>query len=45
VRYLEENVRALDVRLTADDLRRIDAAAPKGSAVGDRYADMSMVNR
>jgi aryl-alcohol dehydrogenase-like predicted oxidoreductase len=45
VRYLEENVRSLDIRLTADDLRRIDAAAPKGAAAGDRYPDMSTVNR
>jgi aryl-alcohol dehydrogenase-like predicted oxidoreductase len=45
VRYLEENARALDVRLAADDLRRIDAAAPLGAAAGDRYPDMSTVNR
>ena len=45
VRYLEENVRALDVALGADDLRRIDEAAPVGAAVGDRYQDMSTVNR
>jgi aryl-alcohol dehydrogenase-like predicted oxidoreductase len=45
VRYLEENARALDFVLTADDLARIDAAAPVGVAVGDRYADMSTVNR
>ena len=45
VRFLEENVRALDVPLSADDLRRIDEAAPVGVAVGDRYQDMSTVNR
>ena len=45
VRYLEENVGALEIRLSADDLRRIDAAAPRGAARGDRYADMSTVNR
>ncbi len=45
VRYLEENVGALAIRLSADDLRRIDAAAPRGAARGDRYADMSTVNR
>jgi aryl-alcohol dehydrogenase-like predicted oxidoreductase len=43
--YLEENVRALDVRLTRADLERLDAAAPKGATAGDRYADMSFVNR
>jgi aryl-alcohol dehydrogenase-like predicted oxidoreductase len=45
VRYLEENLRALDIALGADDLRRIDEAAPVGAAAGDRYQDMSTVNR
>jgi len=44
VRYLEENVAALDVSLSAEDLARINAAAPVGSTAGDRYADMSSVN-
>jgi hypothetical protein len=35
--YLEENVGALDVKLSAGDLKRIDEAAPKGVAVGPRY--------
>ena len=43
--YLEENVGALDVTLTDEDLRQIEQAAPIGSAAGDRYADMSTVNR
>lgn len=43
--YLEENVAASDITLTSDDLKRIDAVAPKGFAAGDRYADMSTVNR
>jgi aryl-alcohol dehydrogenase-like predicted oxidoreductase len=43
--YLEENVRAVDVELTGDDLRRIDEALPRGATAGDRYADMSTVNR
>jgi len=45
VKYLEENVSALEITLTADDLRRIDEAAPKGIAAGERYPDMSTVNR
>jgi aryl-alcohol dehydrogenase-like predicted oxidoreductase len=45
VKYLEENVGAVDVELTEDDLRRIDEAFPKGVAAGDRYPDMSTVNR
>jgi aryl-alcohol dehydrogenase-like predicted oxidoreductase len=34
---LEENVRSTDVVLTADDLARLERAAPKGAVVGDRY--------
>ena len=43
--YLEENAGAAEIRLTGEDLFRIDEAAPKGTAAGDRYADMSSVNR
>jgi aryl-alcohol dehydrogenase-like predicted oxidoreductase len=42
-KYLEENVGACDVVLTADDLARVEAVAPKGAAAGDRYADMQAV--
>jgi aryl-alcohol dehydrogenase-like predicted oxidoreductase len=45
VRYLEENVAAAGIELTGEDLRRIEEAAPVGAAVGDRYANMSTVNR
>jgi aryl-alcohol dehydrogenase-like predicted oxidoreductase len=45
VSYLEQNVAALDVRLTAQDLERIDAVFPHGAAAGERYPDMSTVNR
>ena len=46
-RYLEENVGALDVTLSAQDLERIDAIAPKGAAAGMRYPEsgMATVNR
>jgi aryl-alcohol dehydrogenase-like predicted oxidoreductase len=40
-RYLQENVAALDVELTAEDLARL---AEAGSARGDRYEDMSRVD-
>jgi aryl-alcohol dehydrogenase-like predicted oxidoreductase len=40
--YLEENLGALDVTLTADDLRRIDEVAPKGVAAGLRYPEAMM---
>jgi aryl-alcohol dehydrogenase-like predicted oxidoreductase len=41
-RYVEENVGALDVELTGEDLAALDST---GQAAGDRYADMSGVNR
>ncbi len=46
-KYLEENAGALDVELTAEDLRRIDEIAPKGVAAGTRYPEamMAAVNR
>ncbi len=45
VKYLDENVQALDLSLSDDDLHRIDEVAPKGAAAGERYPDMSIVNR
>jgi aryl-alcohol dehydrogenase-like predicted oxidoreductase len=46
-KYLEENAGALEVKLTAGDIRHIDEVAPKGSAAGARYPEtmMSLVNR
>lgn len=46
-KYLEENVGALKVKLTPDDLAEINAIAPQGSAAGPRYPEnmMNMVNR
>jgi len=45
-RYLEENLGALDVELTPDELASIEAVAPRGVTAGDRYAPamMSTVN-
>jgi len=45
VKNLQENVAALDVELTPDDLADLEAAFPKGATAGDRYPDMSTVNR
>lgn len=45
VRYLEENLGALDVHLNADDLAQLEAVFPLGAAAGERYPDMSSVNR
>ncbi len=39
---LEENVAALDVVLTPEDLAAIDAVAPVGVAAGERYASQGM---
>lgn len=44
VRYLEENVGAVDVELTADDLAAIDAAVPRESVSGARYGDLSSID-
>ena len=44
-KYLEENVAALEIELTADDLERLEAAFPQGLTAGDRYENMSTVNR
>ena len=40
--YLEENVAAMDVKLSAEELRRIDEVAPKGCALGERYPEFLM---
>ncbi len=40
--HLEENLAALDVTFTPEELARIDEIAPKGAAAGERYADMAM---
>jgi aryl-alcohol dehydrogenase-like predicted oxidoreductase len=40
--YLEENVRAAEIRLDPDDLRRLDEIASPGVAVGDRYPEPGM---
>jgi aryl-alcohol dehydrogenase-like predicted oxidoreductase len=40
---LEENVKAADIVLTGEELRRIDEVAPKGVAAGERYAPAGMV--
>jgi aryl-alcohol dehydrogenase-like predicted oxidoreductase len=45
VAHLEENVASLDVELGGEDLRRLEEAFPKGATAGDRYSDMSVVNR
>jgi aryl-alcohol dehydrogenase-like predicted oxidoreductase len=47
VRYLEDNMGAVDVKLSADELAQIDKLFPPGAARGERYAEsmMALVNR
>jgi aryl-alcohol dehydrogenase-like predicted oxidoreductase len=46
-KYLQENVGAVDVLLTSEDLGRIEEVAPKDAFAGSRYPEwaMAMVNR
>ena len=41
-KYLEENAGASGVELSEEDLRRIEEAMPRGSAVGERYTEEMM---
>jgi aryl-alcohol dehydrogenase-like predicted oxidoreductase len=45
VKYLEENAGGLNVTVSDDEMRRIDEIAPIGVAAGNRYPEMSTVNR
>lgn len=44
VAYLEENVAAAGVELTADDLAALDTAVPRDAVAGARYGDMSSID-
>jgi aryl-alcohol dehydrogenase-like predicted oxidoreductase len=44
-KYLEENMAAVEIELSQAELDRINAGAPQGITAGNRYADMSTVNR
>ncbi|HWP60301.1 MAG TPA: aldo/keto reductase [Candidatus Acidoferrales bacterium] len=43
-KHLEENIKAVDIRLTAEDLVRLDRILPPGAAAGARTRDMHRVN-
>ena len=47
VKYLDQNIGALDVELSDEDLKRLDAILPPGAAAGERYhaRGMETVNR
>lgn len=46
-RYLEDNIGAINVQFTPDELEQIEAISPRGVAAGDRYptAMMNLINR
>jgi len=46
-RYLEENAAAVEITLSTEDLRRLEAIFPYGAASGQRYPEhmMALVNR
>lgn len=41
-KYLEENIGSLDVKLTANDLERIEEACPRDAVKGERYPELMM---
>jgi aryl-alcohol dehydrogenase-like predicted oxidoreductase len=43
--YLEQNAAAAEIALSGEDLELLDEAFPVGAAAGDRYSDMSPINR
>jgi aryl-alcohol dehydrogenase-like predicted oxidoreductase len=43
--YLQENIDAVNVKLSDDELAALDEAAPSGATAGDRYADMTPIRR
>jgi len=42
--HLEDNLRALEITLTKDDLTALDAIMPPGAVAGDRSPEMDRVN-
>src|SRR5437588_151915 len=42
VKYLDENIGALEVKLTGEDLKRLDEILPPGAAAGMRYHERGM---
>jgi aryl-alcohol dehydrogenase-like predicted oxidoreductase len=43
--YLEQNVAAAGIELSMDELERLEQAFPRGAAAGERYPDMSSIDR
>jgi len=43
--YLEENVAAVDIVLSPEEIAEIEAAVPQAAVAGDRYASMATIDR
>jgi aryl-alcohol dehydrogenase-like predicted oxidoreductase len=43
--YLQENIGAVNVKLSEDEIRALDEAAPVGATAGERYGDMTFIRR
>jgi aryl-alcohol dehydrogenase-like predicted oxidoreductase len=43
--HLEDNATAATIRLTREELERLDEAAPKGKTAGERYPDMRFIDQ
>ena len=41
-KYLEQNVAAVEIRLSSEELEELDKAVPRGAIQGDRYAKEMM---
>jgi aryl-alcohol dehydrogenase-like predicted oxidoreductase len=44
IKYLQENVGALEVSISPEELKEIDAIAPRGAAAGLRYPESAMTS-
>jgi aryl-alcohol dehydrogenase-like predicted oxidoreductase len=42
LKYLQENIKAVDVHLTSEEIKKISVAIPAGSAYGERYPALQM---
>lgn len=45
IEHLKENISAVEIQLSEEDLEQLDKIVPKGITAGNRYADMTTVNR
>ncbi len=45
LRYLKENIEAVDIKLSDEEIRTLSNSIPFGMAKGDRYPNMSSVNK